>query len=147
MSRLAEIPIRVEPQDSAASTGTIGGGVTAILIEIATQLDRLADGGEPGAIDLRSLPMSLADREQLLEALGPGEVTITLQADGESTIRETGVLGVWWSEFRDRGGAVIAAFIEIARVPTILPVELDELRRGAQQLRAGIAGAAQPRGN
>jgi hydrogenase-1 operon protein HyaF len=147
MSRLAQIPIRVEPRDLAAPTGTIGGGVMAILIEIATQLDRLADGGEPSAIDLRSLPMSQADRDQLLEALGPGEVTITLLADGESTIRETGVLGVWWSEFRDRGGAVIAAFIEIARVPTILTVELDELRHGAQQLRAGVAGAAQPRAN
>ena len=147
MKGLTAIPIRVEPRDSAATTGTIGGGVTAILIEIAAQLDRLADDGEPGAIDLRSLPMSSDDREQLLDALGPGEVTITLQGDGESTICETGVHGVWWSEFRDRGGALIAAFVEIARVPTILPVEPDELRRGAQSLRTGVGGAAPPRGS
>ena len=147
MSRLTEIPVRFESRAEAAPDGTIGGGVTAILMEIATQLDQLAAGGEPGAIDLRSLPMSPDDRAQLLEALGPGEVTITLETDGESCIRETGVHGVWWGEYRDRGGEVIAAFIEIARVPTILPVESDELRRSAQQLRAGVAGTAQPRGN
>lgn len=147
MNRLGRIPIRIVTRAEAASTGTIGGGVTAILIEIAAQLERLADGGEPGAIDLRSLPISPAEREQLLRALGPGEVTITLQGDGESTINETGIQGVWWNEYRDRGGEVIAGFIEIATVPTILPVEPDQLRRGAQQLRADATGAAQLRGN
>lgn len=141
MSRISEIPIRVEQRPTAvADCGTIGGGVSAILVEIATLLDRLADGGEPGAIDLRSLPISPADRERLLEALGPGEVQITLQADGESTIHETGVQGVWRNEHRDRVGETIASFIEVARVPTILPVESDELRRGAQRLRAAVAG-------
>lgn len=142
MSRISEIPIRVERRPgSAADTGTIGGGVTAILIEIATLLERLAEGGEPGAIDLRSLPISAAERTRLLEALGPGEVQITLQADGESTIHETSVQGVWCNEHRDRGGELIASFIEVARVPAILPVESDELRRGAQRLRAAVAGA------
>jgi hydrogenase-1 operon protein HyaF len=147
MSRLGEIPIRIVSRTPAASACTIGGGVTAILIEIATHLDLLADGGEPGAIDLRSLPMSPSDREQLLEALGPGEVSITLKGDGESTINETGIQGVWWSEYRDRGGELIAGFIEIAQVPSILPVEPDQLRRGAQQLRDSAASAAQLRGN
>jgi hydrogenase-1 operon protein HyaF len=147
MNRLSKIPIRVERPVSTPSTGTIGGGVSAILIEIASLLERLADGGEPGAIDFRSLPMSADDRTRLLEALGPGEVLITLQADGESTIRETSVQGVWWNEHHDRGGELIASFIEVARVPTILPVESDELRRGAQRLRDGIAVAAPWRGN
>ena len=78
MSRLGEIPIRIVSRIPTESTGTIGGGVMAILIEIATLLDQVADGGEPSAIDLRSLPMSPADREQLHSVLGPGEVTITL---------------------------------------------------------------------
>lgn len=147
MSRLGEIPIRIVSRIPTASTATIGGGVIAILNEIATLLDRLADGGEPSAIDLRSLPMSPADREQLHSALGPGEVTITLQGDGESIIHETGIQGVWWSEYRDRGGELIAGFIEIARVPTILPVEPDQLRLGAEQLRAAADGVANMRGN
>ncbi|MGA9334373.1 MAG: hydrogenase expression/formation C-terminal domain-containing protein [Rudaea sp.] len=148
MSRLGQIPIRVEPlaaptPAAAIATGTIGAGVTAILFEIAAHLDRLADDGESNAIDLRSLPMSPSDREALVQALGSGEVAITLQADGESIIRETSVPGVWWNEHRDRGGELIAAFIEIARVPAMLPVETDELRRGACQLRLAIAGTAQ----
>ena len=136
MSRLAEIPVKVEFGAAASPTGTIGGGVVAILAEIASRLDHLAASGEPGAIDLRSLPLSADDRLRLLEALGEGEATVVLQVDGESTIRETGVPGVWWNEYRDRRGEVAAAYIEIARVPGILPVETDELTRAAADLRA-----------
>lgn len=145
MKRPLPIPVRVEPagvsrvEGAALATGTIGGGVTAILAEIATLLERLVAGGEPAAIDLKSLPMSPADRQSLVGALGPGEVTITLEANGDSTIRETGVQGVWWTEHHDCQGELIAAFIEIARVPTILPVETPELQRGAERLRAAAA--------
>jgi len=146
-SGLSAIPIRVEQQDATASTGTIGGGVTALLVEIASKLDRLADGDEPSAIDLRSMPMSPADREQLLKALGQGEVVITLQADGESTIRETSMHGVWWTEHFDRDGEMLAAFIEIARVPGILFVDPDELRNSARRLRASVTMALSLRPN
>jgi HupH hydrogenase expression protein, C-terminal conserved region len=135
-TRLAQIPVRIEGPPAVAETGTIGGGVIAILNEIATLLEQVASTGESAAIDLRSLPMSPGDRAQLLEALGPGEVEITLRADGDSCIRETGVQGVWWTEHRDRNGAVIAGFIEIARVPEILLVPGEELLRGAGRLRA-----------
>jgi hydrogenase-1 operon protein HyaF len=139
MNRLEQIPVRVEFPDPVARTGTIGAGVTAILFEIAAHLERLAEGGEPAAIDLRSLPMSPSDRDQLIDALGSGEVTINLDADGESTIRETGVAGVWWNEHHGRSGDLLAAFIEIAHVPGIVAVETDELRRGADALRDRIA--------
>ncbi len=141
MSRLAEIPVRVESASPAASSGTIGGGVTAILAEIATLLERLVSEGQSAAIDLRSLPMSSADRAQLEQTLGFGEVTMTLRADGDSTIRETSKPGVWWNEYRDRGGAVVAAFIEVAHVPSILPAEAEELLRGARELRDMVAAA------
>lgn len=143
MSRLSGIPVRIEPRNPEASMATIGGGVKAIVAEIASLLERVAGGGDSSAIDLRSLPMSSADRDQLFGLLGPGEVTITLQAGGESTIRETSVHGVWWSDHRDRSGEVIASFIEVARVPAILVVDLDELKRGAQQLRSGIAASVE----
>ena len=135
-TRLAQIPVRIEGSPAVPDTGTIGGGVIAILNEIATLLEQVASTGEAAAIDLRSLPMSPADRAQLLEALGPGEVEITLRADGDSNIRELGVQGVWWTEHRDRNGDVIACFIEIGRVPEILVVPGEELRRGAGRLRA-----------
>jgi hypothetical protein len=74
----------------------------------------------------------------LLQALGPGEVLIRLKADGESTIRETSVQGVWWNEHTDRYGNLLAAFLEVARVPAILPVDSEQLRRGAERLRADL---------
>ncbi len=139
MTRLGDIPIQVESAAPAApSTGTIGGGVTAILSEIASRLERLVVGALPDAIDLRSLPMSPNDYEQLQQALGTGEVTVRVDADGESIIRETGISGVWWNEHRDRAGEVIAAYLEIARIPAMLPVDDDELRIGAQRLRARV---------
>lgn len=139
MSGLGDIPIRVEPAAPAtpATTGTIGGGVNAILSEIAARLERVARGDGPDAIDMRTLPISEDEREQLRRALGVGEVSITLRTDGESTIRETAIRGVWWNQFRDIDGQLIAEFIEVAPVPGILPVPADELRKGAQQLRAG----------
>lgn len=141
-TRLAQIPVRIEGPRPVPETGTIGGGVVAILNEIAALLEQVAATGEAAAIDLRSLPMSPADRVQLLEALGPGEVEITLRADGDSSIRETGVQGVWWTEHRDRNGAVIASFIEIARVPEILLVPSEQLRGGAERLRAAARSAS-----
>lgn len=144
-SVLAQIPVRVERPAAAQDTGTIGGGVAAILTEIATLLERVAATGESAAIDLRSLPMSPAERERLAETLDRGEVEIILRADGESLIHETGVQGVWWTEHRDRSGAVIAAFIEIARVPEILIVPGEELTRGAARLRETARTAAAPR--
>jgi hydrogenase-1 operon protein HyaF len=147
MSRLIDIPIRVENGRAGADGATVGAGVSAILIEIAAQLERLADGGEPGAIDLRSLPMSPDDRQRLADALGRGEISITLQVDGESTIRETGMHGVWWTEYRDRAGECIADFLEIARVPAILPAETGELQGAARRLRVRAAGVPTGRAN
>lgn len=143
MTRLSDISIRVEQatgtghgaSNAPAATGTIGGGVAAILNEVASLLERLATEDEPAAIDLRSLPMSPEDHARLADALGRGEVDVVLRADGESTIRETRFRGVWWTEHRDRSGELRAAYIEVAQVPTILVVEADELAAGAAALR------------
>jgi hydrogenase-1 operon protein HyaF len=139
MSRLADIPVRIEP---AVRTGGLGGGVTAILAELAALLERLAEHGDAGAIDLRSLPMSAQDRAALQAVLGEGEVQATLQADGASSIRETQVAGVWWIENRDRHGEIIAELLEVAAVPLILGRAADEIAAAARRLRAGITVAA-----
>jgi hydrogenase-1 operon protein HyaF len=142
MSRLAEIPIRIEPP---ASAGGLGGGVTAILNEIVRLLERLASLEEPAAIDLRSLPMSPKDRTELQRALGEGEVQATLNAEGISRIHETRVPGVWWVEHRDRHGEVIAELIEVTRVPEILASAPEEIAAAARDLREQIATGAAAR--
>jgi len=137
---LADIPIRLEPP---ARTGGLGGGVTALLSEVADLLERLANGDNPAIIDLRSLPMSGQDRVALQETLGDGEVHVTLDADGISTLYETAIAGVWWVEHRDRHGDVIAELLEIARFPQILDGALDDIATSAVALRALLrAGAA-----
>jgi hydrogenase-1 operon protein HyaF len=135
MSRLTEIPIRIEPPAVVAG---LGGGVAAILTELVSLLERLADGEQPAAIDLRSLPMSPHDRAELRRALGEGEVQATLNADGLSNIRETRVPGVWWLEHHDRHGELIAELIEVTRMPQILMSASDEIAAGARALREQI---------
>jgi hydrogenase-1 operon protein HyaF len=116
----------------------LGGGVAAILTELVSLLERLADGEQPAAIDLRSLPMSPHDRAELRRALGEGEVQATLNADGLSNIRETRVPGVWWLEHHDRHGELIAELIEVTRMPQILMSASDEIAAGARALREQI---------
>jgi hydrogenase-1 operon protein HyaF len=141
LSRLADIAIRVEPP---AQVGGLGGGVAAILTEMIGLLERLANGAEPAAIDLRSLPMSPQDRTELQRVLGEGEVQATVNAGGLSSIRETRISGVWWVEHRDDRGELIAELIEVTRVPEILASAPDEIAAGARELRSRIAGAAAP---
>jgi hydrogenase-1 operon protein HyaF len=146
VSRLAHIPIRFEPAriNPTAAVGGLGGGVAAILSELVTLLDRLAERDEAAMIDLRSLPMGPQDRVELQRVLGDGEVQATVNAQGLSNIRETGVPGVWWVEHRDAQGDLVAEMIEVGRVPLILSSASDEIASGALALRERIATAAAP---
>ena len=148
MSRLADIPIRIEParvEPAPVAGGGLGGGVSAILSELATLLERLVNGGSPGTIDLRSLPMSPQDRAELEHALGEGEVQATVNAKGLSTMRETRVSGVWWIEHFDEQGELVAELIEVSRVPDLLSSASDEIAAGARALRAQITAAVAAR--
>jgi hydrogenase-1 operon protein HyaF len=148
LSRLTEIPIRVEtpvriesPAIAAVAGGLggLGGGIDAILSELVSLLERLAEGNSPGAIDLRSLPMNPQDRAELQRVLGDGEVQATVNARGLSRIRETRVSGVWWIEHFDLQGESVAEFIDVSRVPEILARASDEIAADARDLRARIA--------
>ena len=70
-------------------SGRATGMARSVLTEIGNLLVALSESGQAGSIDLRSLPLTYADREQLLELLGPGEVTAELDVAGRSTVRET----------------------------------------------------------
>jgi hypothetical protein len=117
----------------------LGGGVTAILSELISLLERLTNSQESAAIDLRSLPMNVDDLAELRRALGEGEVRATLDAEGISAIRETKVPGVWWVEHRDRHGELMAELIEVTRMPQILMTASEEIATGARLLREQIA--------
>jgi hydrogenase-1 operon protein HyaF len=145
MSRLTDIPIRIEPSAGIqvpAIVGGLGGGVAAILTELVALLEELADKDATAMIDLRSLPMSPQDRIELQRALGEGEVLASVNAQGMSKVRETGVSGLWWVEHRDAQGDLIAEMIEVTRVPQILASASDEIIAGARALRAQITATA-----
>lgn len=152
MSRLAAIPIRIEgagiPGGPAtgsvhAPTGGLGDGVAAILAELATLLEQLSERQVAAAIDLRSLPMSPEDRDELQRRLGEGEVQASVHAGGLSTLRETSFAGIWWVMHRDAQGELIAELLEVAHVPQILASTSDEASAAASALRERIsAGSA-----
>jgi hydrogenase-1 operon protein HyaF len=144
MSRLTDIPVRIEAQ---VPGGLGGGGIAALLSEIANVLEGLAQGGQAVTIDLRSLPMSTDDRIALQRSLGDGEVRATLTAQGSSSIRETAVAGVWWVEHCNPQGVVIAELLEVTCVPGILAASLEEIAASAGALRSrGDSSGAPPPG-
>jgi hydrogenase-1 operon protein HyaF len=126
-------------EDIPVSVTTPGGQPTgqgeAVLGEIAALLERLLAGGGSGSIDLKSLPLSLADREWLRQRLGKGEVSISLDAGGASCLTETGVAGVWWVEHRDAQDALRGEFIEVAAVPALVAAHPEDMAAGLDRLK------------
>lgn len=100
----------------------------SVLTEIGTLLRTLSESGQAGSIDLRSLPLSDADRAELEEALGRGEVRAELDIAGDSEVWETRYPGVWWIRHRGAGGKISSEEIAVCRVPEILithPVDIE----------------------
>lgn len=132
-----------------AEVQTVGFGLQAILNEIAQLLTRFSKTGERGVVDLKSLPLSSGDQRSLHDALGTGEVEVTLNLGGDSYIRETSYHGVWWVQLNNDIGEVGAEYIEVAEVPEILPADRREMGLEAgrliRNLRAGVL-AGQERG-
>ncbi len=117
------------------------GMADAILAEITFSLGRLA--GDPDiceVIDLKNLPMTEADRNDLRQRLGQGEVAATLDVSGPSEIAETGFSGVWWIAHAGGEDKVIAEQIVVARVPPILLAHPADIAAAAKRL-ASLASA------
>ena len=128
---LQDITIKVE----SADTSSIG-NIAALLAEISTMLEQLIGSGTGSMIDLKSLPLSPQEYEQLRLILGQGEVTARLEAIGPSEIIETRYPGVWWVTHYNVEGDIIADMIEIASVPAILHSQPEDMQAGLERLHA-----------
>ncbi len=126
-------------QVNFAPADRLSDNVLALLHEIAGLLERLAETGERGSIDLRGLPLLPGERDALKTVLGEGEVRATIDALGETAIHETRLAGVWWVRHHDRNGEPIAEFIEVTRVPVILQSDLQDVREAGEVLREQLA--------
>ncbi len=107
----------------------------SLISEIEHLLNQLANRGESGAIDLRSLPMSTEDRAELEAFLGEGEVEARLTTAGGSEVRETKYPGVWWIRHQGADGRTSSEIIEITLMPEIMKTHVDDLPGGLNRLR------------
>lgn len=126
-----------ENPDSSIAMRT--GMVQSLLHEIALHLSRLVRSGEENAIDLRSLPMTQAERDELEGVLGRGDVEVTLNAAGESEIWETRYAGVWWIRHYSGDGRIAAEAIEITPIPKILTTHASDISAAANRLWGELA--------
>lgn len=110
----------------------------SVLREIAEHLAALAGSGATAAIDLRSLPLTNADRSELESRLGRGEVTVKLEVAGTSELWETSYSGVWWVRHFGDGGRIASERIEIAAIPQILLSHDEDIAAAATRVREEV---------
>jgi len=134
---LDAIPIHVITPPSGEPGLT--GNARPLLRELAEQVKRLLETGETSAIDLSALPLTPADLDWLREKLGAGEIAVTLQASGESTLNETACPGIWWVTHRNEQGAVTSQFIEVAFVPELVKAHPQDVAIGLENLEFMIS--------
>jgi hydrogenase-1 operon protein HyaF len=134
---LDAIPIQIVPAQPAGPGLT--GNALPLLRELSEMLRRLLDSGEPSAIDLSALPLTPVDLDWLHEKLGEGEIAVTLQASGESTLNETACPGVWWVTHHNEQGAVTSQFIEVAFVPELVKAHPQDVALGQESLESLIS--------
>lgn len=111
----------------------------SILGEVAELLAAFAVDGTTGAIDLRSLPLTPSERDELETTLGRGDVVVGLDVAGASEIWETGYSAVWWVRHFGAGDNVAAERIEIAAIPEIVAAHRDDAAAAVVQLHRQLA--------
>ena len=126
------------PHGSTEHEAIHTGLAQSVLREIAGHLAALAGAGEPAAIDLRSLPMTAADRGELESLLGRGEVTVKLDVAGTSELWETRYSGVWWVRHRGDDERIATERIEIAAIPEILVSHDADIAAAAARIREEV---------
>jgi hydrogenase-1 operon protein HyaF len=125
----------MNPDIAAPCQTTLNTGMAwSVLSEVHTLLKRFAGTGETGAVDLRGLPLTSADREQLEALLGQGEVQCTLSLMGRTEVWETAFPGVWWVRHFGGEDKVSSEALEITNVPDILLAHPDDITAAALRL-------------
>lgn len=122
---------------------TATGMARSLLTEISQLLNNLSERGESASISLRGLPMTGADREQLEELLGRGEVHAELDLSGTSEVWETRFPGVWWIRHQGLDGKIACEEIAITPIPDILKTHPDDIRSSAIRLADELAQAGE----
>lgn len=105
-----------------------------LLNEVRHALKRLIRTGESTIIDLRAIPFGPGDEDHLLELLGEGEVTATLDSLGKTTIKESRFSGVWIVDHYNNEAERIAFQIEVIDIPELLRAQADDMSLSLEKL-------------
>jgi hydrogenase-1 operon protein HyaF len=116
----------------------------AVLRELPALMQRLLECGEAGIIDLRSLPMTDWDRQQLAAKLGEGEIRAFANVGGASTVIETKFSGVWWIRHEGADGRVAAEHLAVTRVPEFLLAHPADIAAARIRLSEILGPSAEP---
>ncbi len=119
------------------------GNVEPLLHEIRHALAKLLDSGQETSIDLQGMPMAPGEEQRLLDTLGEGEVSASLDTLGHSMIRETRFPGVWLCVHKNHAGEVMGKIIEITRMPYILTAQDEDMRDGLLRLQQTLGKDSQ----
>jgi hydrogenase-1 operon protein HyaF len=133
MSAIDQIGIKV-----IESADLPTGNVKPLLHELTELLDAWLSRGEPASIDLRSLPLTRGDYDELGLALGAGAVTASVDAIGPSEVRETRYPGVWRVTHRNEAGEVVADLLEVCDTPAILRSPAEDAADGLIRLKEAL---------
>lgn len=135
MSGLDAISVRVE---GTPQTAKMAMNAVPVLHEIRHALDKLAQSGETTTIDLSSIPFAAGDKQQLLDALGRGEVSATVDAMGPTRIQETAYPAVWLVHYFSASDEELATHIEVTRCPSLLLTPEQDVADAAKALEARL---------
>ena len=114
------------------------GNVKPLLFELAGLLEAWLTKGEAASIDLRSLPLTRGDYEELAAALGDGAVSASVEAIGATEVRESRYPGVWRVIHRNEAGKVVADLIEVCAMPEILRAPAEDAADGLIRLKEAL---------
>ena len=108
----------------------------AVLAEIAENLAAAAASEATTRIELTAMPLTVADRADLEERLGRGEVVATIESAGRSDVWETQFSGVWFVRHYGENDRPASECIEIGAVPAILLSHRADMAAAATRLAA-----------
>ena len=114
------------------------GNARALLRELADLLDAWLAKGEAASIDLRSLPLTRGDYQELEAALGAGAVSASVEAIGTSEACETQYPGIWRVTHRNEAGEIVADLIEVCEVPAILCAPAQDAADGLIRFKEAL---------
>ena len=136
MSELTHPPIKVIKNDTVTKNSS--NQVLTILRELETMLNQLIISGEANSVDIHSVPLATTDYYRLKKILGEGDVHASLRDSGQTRVVETSVPGIWWVTQRNNTHDVIAEFIEVTTIPSILQPPADDIQESIDILRSLI---------